>query len=212
MTEGEQAPVRSTAWYAAGFVTIIFHPLFLVLYGLLLIFTMPDLLVYMPGTIRKVLFTMVLVNNVILPVAILPLLRLRNVITSYTLSERSERVVPLMVGSLMYFVSAVMIFRFHLPGMIKAFMFASACVGFTAALLNLRWKISVHSMGAGAMVATVLVLSFKMYTGLLWIMAAVFMTAGLVMAARLYLRAHTPAQVYFGFLAGLTVMALGMLI
>jgi hypothetical protein len=202
MTEGEQAPVRSTAWYAAGFVTIIFHPLFLVLYGLLLIFTMPDLLVYMPGTIRKVLFTMVLVNNVILPVAILPLL----------LSERSERVVPLMVGALMYFVSAVMIFRFHLPGMIKAFMFASACVVFTAALLNLRWKISVHSMGAGAMVATVLVLSFKMYTGLLWIMAAVFMTAGLVMAARLYLRAHTPAQVYFGFLAGLTVMALGMLI
>ncbi|MBE0675379.1 MAG: hypothetical protein IH591_12025, partial [Bacteroidales bacterium] len=50
---------------AAWIITVVFHPVFLPLYGLLLIFNIPTLLVFMPGEIRRVLFLMVLVNNVI---------------------------------------------------------------------------------------------------------------------------------------------------
>jgi hypothetical protein len=198
--------------FFARSVTVVFHPVFLPLYGLLLIFNIPQLLVFLPGPVRRVIFLMVLVNNVILPLALLPLFKLRNIISSYDLETRTERVIPLFTTSLMYLITAIMIYRFQLPGTIKSFLFASACVVLATALLNLRWRVSVHAVGAGAMVAAVLILSFRMYTGIVWIVAVVMLVSGLVMASRLYLRAHTPAQTYSGFIAGLSVMALAMLI
>jgi len=194
----------------ARVVSVIFHPVFLPLYGLMLIFSTPTLLVYLPGSVKRIVYLFVLVNNIILPLAILPLFRLRNIISSYRLDDRRERIVPLLTATLMYFLTAVMIFRLQLPGMIKAFSLASACVVFATALLNFRWKISVHAVGAGAMAAMVLVLSFKRYTGLVWIIAAVFILSGLIMASRMWLKAHSPWQVYAGFLNGFGVMGLAM--
>jgi hypothetical protein len=198
--------------YLAGAVTILFHPVFLPLYGLYLLFNIPALFVFLPGQVRRVIFLMVLVNNVILPLVLLPLFKLRGIITSYDLEKRTERIIPLMTTSLMYFVTAVMIYRFQLPGMVKSFLFASACVVLATALLNFRWKVSVHAVGVGAMVATVLVLSFRMYAGMPGIVVIVFIVSGLVLSSRLWLRAHTPEQIYTGFLAGSTIMGLGLMI
>lgn len=194
----------------AGVVTVLFHPVFLPLYGLYLLFSIPELLVFLPGTVRRVIFLLVLSNNVIMPLALLPLFKVRNIIASYRLETRAERILPLLSTSLLYFITAFMVFRFQLPGVIKAFLFSGACVVFATALVNFRWKVSVHSVGAGAMVATVLLLSFKMYTGQIWVVSVVFLFAGLIMASRLFLSAHTPGQVYSGFILGAVVMALGM--
>jgi len=198
------------AGHITNVVTILFHPVFLPLYGLYLLFSIPELLVFLPGTVRRVIFLLVLANNIIMPLALLPLFRVKNMISSYRLETRAERIIPLLSTSLLYFITAFMVFRFQLPGVIKAFLFSGACVVFATALVNFRWKVSVHSVGAGAMVATVLVLSFKLYSGHVWVIAAVFLISGLVMASRLFQSAHTPAQVYAGFFLGIVVMTLAM--
>ncbi|MFO7574469.1 MAG: hypothetical protein R6W67_04880 [Bacteroidales bacterium] len=119
-------PVRF-ADHAASFITLVFHPVILPLYGLLLIFSIPALLSFLPGPARRIIFTMVLVNTVILPIAMLPLLKLRNVISSYRLETRGERIIPLLMTSLMYFITAVMVFRLQLPSLIKVYIFAASC-------------------------------------------------------------------------------------
>jgi hypothetical protein len=204
-------PENSIADTAAWIVTVLFHPVFLPLYGLLLMFNIPSLLVFMPGNIRRVLFLMVLANNVIMPLALLPLFKIRGIISSYRIESRSERVIPLMSTSVMYFISAIMIFRFQLPGVVKSFMFAAACVVFISALINFRWRVSIHATGVGAMVATTLLLSFQMYSGIIWIVALAFLVSGLVMTSRLWLNAHSPREIYSGFFLGFVVMALGFL-
>jgi len=198
------------AGHVTNVVTILFHPVFLPLYGLFLLFSIPELLVFLPGSVRRIIYLLVLSNNVIMPLALLPLFRVKNMISSYRLETRAERIIPLLSTSLLYFITAFMVFRFQLPGVIKAFLFSASCVVFTTALVNFRWKVSVHSVGAGAMVATVLVLSFKLYSGHVWVIAAVFLISGLVMASRLYQSAHTPGHVYAGFFLGLVVMTLAM--
>lgn len=209
LTDG--LPLR-LANHAATFITLLFHPVLLPLYGLLLIFSIPALLAFLPGPARRIIFTMVLVNTVILPIAMLPLLKLRNVISSYRLETRGERIIPLLMTSLMYFVTAFMMFRLQLPLLIKEYLFAASCVVLATALLNFRWKISVHALGAGAMLATVLVLSFRMLTVNVWVLVLTLIVSGIVMASRLLLRAHTPAEVYSGFVTGFMVMTLVMLI
>jgi hypothetical protein len=209
LTDG--LPVR-IADNAASLITLLFHPIVLPIYGLLLIFNVPALLSFLPGPARRIIFTMVLVNTVILPIAILPLLKLRNVISSYRLETRGERIIPLLMTSLMYFVTAFMMFRLQLPLLIKEYVFAASCVVLATALLNFRRKISVHAVGAGAMVATVMILSFRMLTVNVWVLVITLIVSGLVMTSRLWLRAHTPAEVYSGFVTGFIVMIAGMLI
>lgn len=208
----EQHESKDVVRYFALFLSVVFHPSFLPLYGLLLMFNVPDLLVFLPSAVKRVLFSMLLVNTVILPFAILPLLRVRNIIGSYSLRERKDRVVPMLITTIMYFLTAVLVFRLRFPGMIKAFVFASACVVFAVSVLSLRWKISIHSAGAGAMTATVFMLILKAYTGLIWIAVAAILVSGAVMTARLYLSAHNPGQVYGGYITGVTVMTLGLLV
>ena len=202
-------PVR-IADHAASFITLVFHPVLLPLYGLLLIFNIPALLSFLPGPARRIIFTMVLVNTVILPIAMLPLLKLRNVISSYRLETRTERIIPLLTTSLMYLVTAVMVFRLQLPALIKVYIFSASCVVLATALLNFRWKLSVHAAGAGAMLAMVAFLSFRIPAGNVLVLGAVILVAGLVMTSRLWLRAHTPAEVWTGFITGFGVMSLAM--
>lgn len=216
MNEGEEWSTNTgsmasrVADIAAWIVSVVFHPVLLPLYGLMLIFNIPALLSFLPGPARRIIFIMVLVNTVILPIAMLPLLKLRNVISSYRIETRTERIIPLLTTALMYLVTSVMVFRLQLPALIKVYMFSAACVVLATALLNFRWKISVHAVGAGAMLATVMMISFRIYAGNIWVLVAVIFLSGLVMTSRLWLRAHTPAEVYSGFVTGFVVMTLAM--
>lgn len=56
----------------ARILSFVFHPLFCPLYGLAIIFTAPTFLGYLPATVKKMLLMIVLANNVMIPVVMLP--------------------------------------------------------------------------------------------------------------------------------------------
>jgi len=79
-------------------------------------------------------------------------------------------------------------------------------------MINFWWKISIHAVGAGALTATVVVLSMKMYTPLTSYLISVIIVGGLILSSRLKLNSHNPAQVWLGFLIGLLVISLFILL
>lgn len=191
---------------AAKIVSVLFHPLFLVFYGTLVILYTPAIL-YLPYPgIKRMLLIVVLSNNVAIPALIIYLLRSRNLISSYQMEKRSERIIPLLTTSLLYFITTLMLFRLRIPDAIKDYLFAAGCVVFISALVTFRWKVSIHAAGAGAMVITIILLSLKMHAPMPLLVTGFILLAGLIMSARLQLNAHTPAQVYTGFATGAAVM------
>ncbi len=195
----------------ANFISIVFHPLLMPLYGLVIIFMAPTLLGYMPGELKKVLFMVVLINNVFIPLILFPLFRSRNIISTYSIEAREERAVPLIMMSVLYSVTSFIIFRHQIPVFLKSFVFGSTFLVILATLINFWWKISIHAMAAGALNAVVLLLSVKLVSPLAWYLVGAILTAGLVMSARLHLNSHNPAQVWSGFFtgfAGLSVIIL----
>src|SRR5664279_6271620 len=78
----------------AKIITIVFHPLFMPLYGMIIIFAAPTLLGYLPFNIMKLLFLIILVNNVLLPISLLPFFVHHHIISSYSINERKERNIP----------------------------------------------------------------------------------------------------------------------
>ena len=178
------------------------------LYGLGIIFTAPTLLEYLPAEVKKVLVLIILVNNIIIPVTLLHLLRNRNLINSYNIEERGERVVPLILVSFLYSITSYMVFRYQIPVFLKAFILASTLLVISVTIINLWWKISIHAVAAGALVSVVIILSIKMYSPLTSYLVATILAGGLILSSRLKLNSHNPSQVWFGFFTGLSGLML----
>lgn len=192
--------------------SIIFHPLFIPLYGMIIIFSAPTLFGYLPFTVKKLLLLIVLINNIMLPLSLLPFFRHKNLISSWTLDNRKERNIPLVISAILYSITSFIMFRLPVPIFLKSFILSVCLISIIIMLINLWWKISLHSVGVGLLTSLVIILAFKMYTPLLWYIILVIITGGLVLSSRLRLNAHDPLQVWFGFLIGFAGLAVFMTI
>jgi hypothetical protein len=195
----------------AKIISVIFYPLLMPLYGMAIIFSAPTLFGYLPFEVKKLLFLIVLMNNVLLPFSLLPFFRYRNIISSWSVENRRERIIPLIIITLLYSVTSFIIFRFTIPVFLKSFIYAAFFISLVVTIINFWWKISIHSVGVGALTALVLILSLKMYSPLTWYLILVIIAAGLVLSSRLKLNSHSPDQVWFGFLAGFFGLILFMM-
>jgi hypothetical protein len=187
---------------AAKATSVAFHPLLMPLYGLAIVFSAPTLYGYLPFPVKRLLFLIILVNNVVLPLSLLPFFKYRNIISTWKMEERSERIIPLLFTTILYSTTSFIIFKFPIPLFLKSFIFGAFFLSLSVTVVSLWWKISLHAVGAGALIALVLILSFKMYTPLVWYLVSSIVAGGLVLTSRLKLQSHNPMQVWLGFLGG----------
>jgi len=199
MTADERKNLPDTL---AKIITIIFHPVLMPVYGMMIIYTAPTLLGYLPFNIKKLLLLIILVNNVLLPLSLIPFFINRGIISSWSVEERKERNIPLILATFLYGTTSYIIFKFPVPVFMKSFIFSLAFTSFVVTIINFWWKISLHSVGAGALIGLVLVLSLKMLTPLEWYLIAVLLIAGIILSSRLRLNQHNPGQVWAGLLTG----------
>lgn len=184
-------------------VSIIFHPLIMPVYGLLIIFYSPTLFGYLPFGVKKILLLVLLVNNVFLPISLMLFLYNRKIISTWTIDDRTERRMPLMLTTILYASTCYIIFKFPIPLFLKSFIYTTFLISLMVTIINFWWKISIHAVGAGALLAIVFYLSVKMNAPLDWYLISVILASGLVLSSRLKLNYHNPQQVWFGFFAGL---------
>lgn len=195
----------------AKIISVIFHPLFMPVYGLAILFSEPTLFGYLPFAVKKLLFLIVIINNVLLPLSLLPFFRYRKIISSWSVENRRERIIPLLITTFLYASTSFIILRFPISIFLKSVIFSAFFLSLLVTVINLWWKISIHAIGAGALTALVLILSVKMHTPLVWYLIAVIMAGGLILSSRLSLNFHNPQQVWFGYLTGFLGLTLFML-
>ncbi len=181
------------------------------LYGMIIIFSAPTLFGYLPFTVKRSLLFIVLINNVLIPLSLMPYYKFRNIISSWSIENRKERFIPLLLTSIFYSVTSILVYRFQIPHFLKSFLFALSFVVITLTMINFVWKVSIHSAGAGVLTALVLIMALKMYSPLAWYLASVIIAGGLVLSSRLRLNHHNPPQVWFGFMTGFLGLAFFML-
>jgi hypothetical protein len=196
----------------AKIVSFIFHPALMALYGLIIILSAPTLLAYLPYEVKKIIILVFLTNNVIVSLSVFPFLRYRNIITSWEMEDKNERVIPLLIASVLYFVTTYIMFKLQVPVFLKAYVFSASILVLFCAVISTRWKISIHSVGSGALIAMVLLLSLKMDANLDGYIISTLLISGLVLSARLKLNTHKPAQVYTGFITGFLVVGFFILL
>jgi membrane-associated phospholipid phosphatase len=143
-----------------------------------------------------------LIVGILIPLVCIFLLHTFRVISDIGLENRKDRFLPFILTAASYIFCSILFFRLGMPLFVPSMLIGAAISLIINAVISLWWKISAHLTGAGGLLGGILCVSYKLSIDPFdWIMLIV-MICGLLAAARLYLKAHTPAQVVGGFFNG----------
>lgn len=150
---------------------------------------------------------MVFVTTFVIPVLSLLTMKLTGNIGSLHLENRDERVFPFSTVSLFYGISTYLFYiKFEIE---PVFILALASITICVILLTgvtFFWKISAHMTGIAGFLAIIIVIALKNPAfNLVNFLLAGFILSGSVASSRLYLNAHTPVEIFGGFLLGFSV-------
>lgn len=187
----------------ARFLSIIFQPLLLSSYGVLILLNSDTWISYtIFPQLRNALYIVVIASTFFLPALTVLMFLKRGTITTIEMKERTERNWPYLTTLLFYIAGWILLNRLPLPRVFGNMVMGAGLAILVAFIVNLRWKISIHMMGLGGLAGMFFAIATLFGFDLSIALIAIFAAAGLTGTARLALDAHTPSQVYVGFLAG----------
>ena len=190
----------------ANIISYIFHPLLMPTLGLIIIFNSGSYLSNLPFEYKRMAYVTVFIGTFVLPVSIIPFFLFGKLVNTIKMSTRGERVIPLAITALLYYLCFYIIAKSSIGPVISVFLLASAIVVTLVLGISFFWKISAHLAGLGGITGLILGLSLRLKADLISYLVIILAIVGLVALARLLLDEHTPSQVYTGFLLGFVTM------
>ncbi len=190
----------------AKIISVILHPLFMPAYGILILFFISGtFLSYLAGPVKNIVLIIIAVNTIILPLSVVPFYISQKIIKSIHMETTRERIIPLAMNSIFFYLGFYLLNRLQVPDLIKMYVLASFSVVVVTLLVSLKWKISIHMIGIGGLTGAIISISWHLGVDMKAVWMGLILCSGLIGFARLELNKHTPAQVYSGFFTGLIV-------
>ncbi len=202
-------------------ISIVFHPVFIPLYGLFLYVNIQN-----PATLNlrmiddEVFFKLavfpILLFSIIFPLFSLLIMYRSRMIHSFSVESRQERMPILFLGVIYYgityyFIRSLDIVYHHaIFGLFLSFLTGGILLSLLSLLITSRWKISLHAMGVGALAGAFLAFSQEFhpianYNEVIAINTGLILLVGVVGSQRLLVNAHNINQVLLGALLGIVV-------
>lgn len=198
-------------------LSIIFHPLFIPTYFFsLLSLAVPTALEPISPALHLKFLIFIFLVTAALPVLNVAIFKIFGSIGSFAMRERRERIMPFTFISLIY-VAVTYLFYLHgrmdLNDNFLKFMVIIDLLVMVSTVSTFFFKVSVHSISMWGVIGMLVPLNkITAVNALFYPTLAIIVLTGLVMAARLYLGAHTPREVMGGGALGLATGVSGMLI
>ncbi|PID89771.1 MAG: hypothetical protein CSA05_00580 [Bacteroidia bacterium] len=188
----------------------VFHPLIIPTWIFLVLFNTNTYLYYMQAVHKQAIISLTFITTCLLPITALPLFLNLRLIKSLKIENTQERFVPILFTLCSYLFGFYLLNQlpFPMPGIFKYFILSAGLAILGAMLISLFWKISLYMIAIGGAFAAFLALSFRLSDDFFSLISLIAIFAGIIGFSRLRLNAHTPAQVFFGFLWGLASVLL----
>jgi hypothetical protein len=148
------------------------------------------------------IYVIVILSTLVLPAVSTFLLLKQGHIKSLEMESSFERKIPFLTTAVFYSMGYWFLKELPLPRLFHLLIMGATVSVIVAVVINLRWKISVHMIGMGGIAGVLMGMSQVLLMDLRLPIIISLLCAGLLGTARLSLQAHTPAQIYTGFLTG----------
>lgn len=185
------------------FISWIFVPLIMPVFGILFIFRLSILDIVPAGTQTAVTFVIAGINF-FAPILMIFLLKLIGVVQDVGLNGQKERLLPYIITALCYGGSAWFVASRGAPVWVAMFFCGGVVASLVNLLINLKWKISAHAAAIAGLVALLIRLQRDVAVEpklFMWLIITVG-CAGLLGSARVWLNRHTVWQVLAGYIVG----------
>lgn len=188
---------------AANFFSFVFSPLLGPTYAIAIIWN-STIMYLLPTSTMRTLLLVVFGLTCVFPMLAIAILYKLKIVSDPGLNRQKERTIPFAISAAGYIACIIFLRHIHSPGWLTMFMAGGLVALVIAALINTRWKISVHLTAMGGLMAFVvrlLVDNMMLFHAEGWLIVSI-LAAGLVGTSRLILRRHTPIQVLAGWANG----------
>ncbi len=196
--------------YLARFVSLLFTPFYLPLFGLIVLFTL-SYLALLPLAYRLQILGIVYCFTILLPTFLIHFYRRYQGWTLIELGQRERRAVPYLISILCYMACTWLLSTWHVFHFVNSILMAALLVQMVCALINSWWKISTHSAAIGGVAGALSVFAEIFVFNPVWWLCLVLFVAGILGSSRIILRQHSLAQVVAGFFVGLVCSILGII-
>jgi membrane-associated phospholipid phosphatase len=202
---------------AAIAISVIMHPLLMLTYITGILFLVNPYLFTFNGHEKRTHLLSLFMTSFMLPTIAILMLKWLDMVKTYTLYNREERIGPFIICFIFYFWIYLSISRNNELPVAMSFFALGSLIGLGVTfVINLFFKVSLHAMGSSGLVIMIafvmwlfadtnfslrhLGLDWKASTTVLLYLSVIM--AGLTGWARLYLNAHTPRELYVGYAVG----------
>ena len=188
-------------------LSYLLHPLIIPTLAIAALMLRPDLYsIVLPVWLKLWFISIVFVFTLLIPSAgVLILLKL-NRIYSIELNQRTERTIPLLIASASYMALLFFMKQPNIPPVFLYVVYTATFALLAGLLINMVYKISLHTLGWSALATTLIIISLRMGVSLLFLISLSVILSGLVGYARLKENAHNQAQVYLGYVVGALIV------
>ncbi|MEE4176122.1 MAG: hypothetical protein V2I46_01295 [Bacteroides sp.] len=191
----------------ARFLSVVLHPLIIPTLGLIILFQLNTYLSYSLTPKAKGMILLILfINTAVAPVLSILLLKKTGMIRDILLDERSERMVPLLLSAIYFFITYYLLRKIALPSLLYFYVIGATILILLTLIITYRWKISIHMVSMGGLTGFLISLAMLLHLNIDWLIIAAFLASGLLGTARVKLNAHKLSQVFAGYIMGIGVM------
>jgi membrane-associated phospholipid phosphatase len=197
----------------AQVLSVLLHPLLIPTYLFcIVLYLLPPSVVTFPVERRWAIVVLVFCSTFIIPGLGTYFLYRQGHVGGLTLEHRPERNLPFFFTAVCFGVTSYIFYQeAYFDRLFFYIMTLITLSVFLTFLFSFRWKISAHAVGVGGALGILFLLNKLLPENqLLYIIVVAIILTGLVLSARLALDAHSPAEVYSGFLLGFS-LSFGML-
>ena len=193
-------------------ISVILHPMFMPLLALHLTLLVSPSLAFNLSQNLLLIYGILILSTIVLPLLSIFWLMKKGKVSSLEMSNHKERSLPLFKTviwmSFGYYLLQNLLF--YTP-ILKAELLGAILIILIAAIISKFWKISLHLLGVGGVVGVFIALQI-IHGNFLYPILFSILLSGLLGVARIKQKAHNYAQVYVGFLVGLSVELITLLV
>ena len=193
-------------------ISILLHPMFMPILALHLTLLVLPSLAFTLSQNLLLIYGILIFSTMVLPLISIFWLMQKGKVSSLEMSNHKERSLPLFKTviwmSFGYYLLQNLLF--YTP-ILKAELLGAILIILIAAIISKFWKISLHLLGIGGVVGVFIALQI-LHGDFLYLLLLFILLSGLLGVARIKQKAHNYAQVYAGFLVGLSVELITLLV
>ena len=185
----------------ARMVSAVFTPFSIPFLAFLILFLFSYLSIK-PIQYKLIVLGIVYCFTIMIPVLAIFIFKKINGFSAQELGERKKRYVPFFLTITSYVFCLLMMNRLNIPWYMSGIILAALIMMVICIVVNLKWKLSEHMAGAGAVIGGLVAFSALFGYNPVWWLCLFILVAGVLGTARIILGHHTLGEVMGGFAVG----------